>query len=135
MSDPRDPEEVATWIAGEKYSQTSAEWEHKAFLFDREKNLLVIPAYSYSYNRFGDDETYNGAMVFHIDTNDIDMRGIIDHSDGEQRYGPQVERSLWIDDLLYTKSPYLLRANDLETLEGVARVELTSVDEGPYKVY
>ncbi|MBR9700451.1 hypothetical protein GOV11_01135 [Candidatus Woesearchaeota archaeon] len=133
VSDVSDPEEVASWVADEKYSQTSAEWEHKAFLFSKEKNLLVIPAYNYEYRSSG--ESYNGAMVFHIDEDDIDMRGIIDHSDGEQRYGAQVERSLYIEDLLYTKSPYLLRINELDDLGSVEKVELKPGKSGPYPIY
>ena len=133
VSDVEHPEEVASWIADEKYSQSSAEWEHKAFLFSREKNLLVIPGYNYHYRDVG--QQYNGAMVFYIDTEDIELRGIIDHSEGNQRYSPSVERSLFIGDLLYTKSPYLLRVNDLDSLEGVQRVDLKPGKTGPYPVY
>ncbi len=133
VSDVNNPEEVAQWVAKDRYSQTSAEWEHKAFLFDREKNLLVLPAYSYDYE---EGSSYNGALVFDIDTEDIELRGLIDHSQGSSKryYGQMVERSLYIEDLLYTKSPNLLRINELDDLGKVKNIDLES-SESPYPVY
>jgi inhibitor of cysteine peptidase len=139
VTNPEKPRELAKWVADEQYSQSAAEYEHKAFLFDKEKELLVIPAYSYDYDyRSGSRQNYNGAMVFRITADDIEMRGIIDHSSGtgeQYYYGPSVERSLWIDDLLYTKSPNLIRVNELDDLQGVANVTLSSKAGGPYPVY
>ena len=134
VSDVARPKEIAKWVAKEKYSQTSAEWEHKAFLFSKEKELLVIPGYNYDYDDRA--ESYNGALVFKITKDDIKLRGIIDHSAAKQQwYAPQVERSLYIEELLYTKSPTLLRINEIESLEKVKNIELKQDKEGPYKVY
>ncbi|HIH24895.1 TPA: hypothetical protein HA251_07720 [Candidatus Woesearchaeota archaeon] len=138
VSDVENPVEAAKFVAEGDYSQSSAEYEHKAFLFDREKELLVIPAYSYDYNSlsYQNRQNYNGAMVFRITDSSIKMRGIIDHSDGNNNWGPMVERSLWIEDLLYTKSPNLLRINSLEDLESVKKITLSpGKDGGPYPVY
>ncbi|MCF7799193.1 beta-propeller domain-containing protein [Candidatus Woesearchaeota archaeon] len=125
VSDVVNPKEVAKFVTQEKYASSIAEYEHKAFLFSKEKNLLVIPAYSYNYRDEG--ETYNGALVFDIDTEEIELRGLIDHSgslDSNYYYQAGVERSLYIEDMLYTKSPRLLRINSLDTLEGVKNVDL-----------
>lgn len=130
VSDIKNPKEVAKFVAQGKYSRSTAEYEHKAFLFSKEKNLLVIPAYSYDWNT---DEGYNGAMVFNISKKNIKLRGIIDHSKGKQKYGASVERSLYIKNDLYTKSAGLLRINSLTDLKGIKDVELKS--DGPYKVY
>ena len=46
VSDVSEPRELAKFV-GDDDSQSNAEWEHKAFLFDKEKELLVIPASSY----------------------------------------------------------------------------------------
>ena len=56
-------------------------------------------------------------MVFKITKDEIELRGLIDHSKGEQYYRAAVERSLYIGDLLYTKSLGLLRINALEDFE------------------
>ncbi len=129
VSDVSNPKEIAKFVAEGKHSNSAAEYEHKAFLFSKEKNLLVIPAYSYDWEN---DEGYNGAMVFNITKEDIELKGIIDHGT-DNRYNAQVQRSLYIKDLLYTKSNNLLRVNELNSLQGVIDVELET--DGPYKVY
>ena len=138
VSDVANPEEIAKFVTKERYAQSIAEYEHKAFLFSKEKNLLVIPAYSQEY-RFGPEESsgesYNGAMVFKITKDDIELRGIIDHSMASGKYyGSAVERSLYIEELLYTKSPTLLRINKIENLEKVKNIELEAI-ESPYPIY
>ncbi len=133
VSDVENPKEVAKFVTDEKYAQSTALTEHKAFLFDREKELMVIPVYSYNYGRDGDSSGYNGAFVFKINKDAIELRGLIDHSmaeggSGNYRYRAQVERSLWINELLYTKSPTLLRINELEDLSSVKNLDLTKVN-------
>ena len=71
VSDVNNPKEVAKFVTDERYARTSAEYEHKAFLFDKARELLVIPAYNREYNRCtwdGDcsgnnNQGYNGAFV------------------------------------------------------------------------
>jgi len=133
VSDVNNPEEVATFVAEGRHSSSTAEYEHKAFLFSKEKELLVIPAYSYDYQDGESD--YNGAMVFKISKDEIELRGIVDHSKAtSNRYGSAVERSLYIEELLYTKSQGLLRINNLEDLASVKAIELKYTD-APYTVY
>ncbi|MBD3203743.1 hypothetical protein GF327_05580 [Candidatus Woesearchaeota archaeon] len=125
VSDVKDPEEIAKYVSESRYASSTAEYEHKAFLFSKEKNLLVIPAYSYDYRDSSDN--YNGALVFDISKTDIELRGLIEHSisdTNKYRYQPAVERSLYIEELLYTKSPSLLRINRIDDLEKVKNIEL-----------
>ncbi|NOZ81253.1 MAG: hypothetical protein GXP63_06300 [DPANN group archaeon] len=129
VSDVSAPKEIAHWVSDERYAQSSAQSEHRAFLFSKEKELLVIPVWNYDYRN--QEDSYNGAMVFHINEKGIELRGLIDHSQGQKRYGPAVERSLYIDDLLYTKSANLLRINRLTDLGSVKRIELTSKGKIP----
>jgi uncharacterized secreted protein with C-terminal beta-propeller domain len=139
VTDVENPKEVAKFVTDEKYAQSTAEYEHKAFLFNKEKQLLVIPAYNYAYDWRGEtsEGSYNGAMVFKITRDDIEMRGIIDHSQGKKDYyyyGATVERSLFIEDLLYTKSEGLMRINKLSDLSKVKNIEFEGADS-PYPVY
>ena len=102
------------------------------------RNLLV-----HLYWKVDDNKVFQilneDMMVFDIDKNDIDLRGIIDHSmassSGRYHYGPLVERSLYIEELLYTKSPTLLRINELDDLDSVKNVELEPDKSGKYKIY
>lgn len=120
VEDVSAPTEVAKYVTGERYANSEALYEHKAFLFSKERELLVIPAYSHSYD--GSDTEYNGGFVFNITTSDIRLRGLIDHLSSSKNYGAAMQRSMYIDDVLFTKSQGLLRANSLENLEGITNV-------------
>jgi inhibitor of cysteine peptidase len=124
VSDVSNPIETAKYVTDEKYAHSTALYEHKAFLFSKEKELLVIPVYSYGY-WYDESESYNGAFVFNIKKDSINLRGLIDHSSGsEYSWQPAVERSLYIEDLLYTKSSKLLRINRIDDLSSVKNIEL-----------
>lgn len=113
VTDVSNPREAASFELEEKYASSSAEWEHKAFLFSKDKNLLVIPG------RLSNSEVkFNGAFVFYIDPQTIKLRGLIDHITSEDSVydDRNVERSLYIEELLYTKSKCLLRVNKLNDL-------------------
>ena len=81
---------------------------------------------------------YNGAFVFKITKDEITLRGLIDHSQGTANsnyyYSPAVERSLYIQDMLYTKSPNLLRINAISDLSKVKNIALEA-GSSPYPVY
>ncbi|MGM5481552.1 MAG: beta-propeller domain-containing protein, partial [Nanobdellota archaeon] len=76
VEDVSEPKEVAKFVTDERYANSEALYEHKAFLFSKERDLLVIPAHSYSYD--GSNDEYNGGFVFNITTEDIELRGLID---------------------------------------------------------
>lgn len=156
VSDVANPKEIAKYSLDDRYASSTAEWEHKAFLFSKEKNLLVIPIYSHSYAPrpmpmiladtgvavadkiapYMENTNYNGAFVFNISKEGITIRGLIDHNKDENRYyGPLVERSLYINDMLYTKSPHLLRINRLDTLAAVKDIKLSTTNMGDIPVY
>jgi len=126
VSDIAHPKEIAKYVSTDRYAQSSALWEHRAFLFSKEKNLLVIPAYNYDWQ--DKNNNFNGALVFNITKSGIALRGLIDHSQTTDQYyySPAVERSLYIENELYTKSPHLLRINALSDLHSVKNVELNA---------
>jgi inhibitor of cysteine peptidase len=43
VTDLANPQEIAKYVIGDRGTQSTATYDHKAFLFDKEKNLLVIP--------------------------------------------------------------------------------------------
>ncbi len=139
VSDVENPKELAKFVTEEKYATSTALYEHKAFLFSREKELLVIPAFSYDYDYYGGaGKGYNGAFVFRINKDEIELRGLIDHSMGSESYyyyGAQVERSLYINELLYTKSMGLLRINQIDDLSSVKNISLKQSSATDIPVY
>jgi inhibitor of cysteine peptidase len=123
VSDVSNPIEVAKFVGEDRYASSTALYEHKAFLFNKERNLLVIPVFNRDWQTgYG----YDGALVFSISKQDISLRGLVDHSGNSANYfGPSVERSLYIEDLLYTKSSNLIRINQISDLRSVSNVSLT----------
>ncbi|MBI5037570.1 MAG: beta-propeller domain-containing protein [Candidatus Kerfeldbacteria bacterium] len=143
VSDVTNLKEVDTYEFGDAGSDSIALTDHKAFLFDKEKNLLVIPVSlrTVTDDVFGSYSTH-GAMVFSISPSGFEFRDRIDHSDGTaddntidyfysyQYYDTMVKRSLYIDDLLYTVSNKYLKAHTLSDLKEVRTVPLgTSADD------
>ncbi|PIN91281.1 hypothetical protein COU57_01230 [Candidatus Pacearchaeota archaeon CG10_big_fil_rev_8_21_14_0_10_32_14] len=133
-TDVSNPKEIAKYeIAQGKngWSNSDALYDHKAFLFDREKELLVIPvSYSKEIGKNENDAEYRyeywqGAFVFKINKEEITLRKAITHDikkedDKNQRYGwygssDYVKRSLFMEDTLYTISNKLIKASDLST--------------------
>ena len=130
VSDVSNLKEVDTYVMGDSGSDSIALNDHKAFLFSKSKNLLVIPvtlreektdeSYSYDYT--------HGAMVFTVTPEGFSFEKRIDHSDGSSAdsdsryyygnsyYGTSVKRSLYIDNILYTLSDSYLKAHTLGTL-------------------
>lgn len=143
VSDVHNPKEVSKYEVKEGlWSNSDALYDHKAFLFDKEKELLVIPI---SYNKKIDVsnlpsdtqgaplhryEFWQGAFVFNINLDDgIELRGKIVHEeDSTNNYyyssGSYVKRSLFMDDVLYTISQAKIKANDLFTLGEISEVDL-----------
>ncbi len=137
VSDVENPIQKAKYEVEGKWSNSNALYEHKAFLFNKEKNLLVLPM-SYSEESTNSEglrkyDHWQGAFVFNIDKDEISLRGKIDHKeDNEEQghyYGPYaVQRSLYIDDVLYTISRSLIKANNLDSLDEINKVELPYTD-------
>ena len=111
VSDPALPTEQDTFVVPET-SWTSASYDHKAVLFDFEKELLVIPMSSYYYSPANGTTVYaSSAYVFSLNAEDgLSLRGTVEH-DGY--YYNSVNRALYIEDTLYTLSSTTLKANSL----------------------
>jgi uncharacterized secreted protein with C-terminal beta-propeller domain len=145
------PKEVDSFVLGDRGSDSIALNDHKAFLFSKEKNLLVIPVdvqTQSSIKRFNNSEetiiprNFNGAAVFQVNETGFGLRGIIDHGNlnvtgaassgviGQQgmpypyNYNARVKRSLYIDSTLYTVSDRYLKMNKIEDLAEQGMIDL-----------
>jgi len=124
VSDPENPIEVSKYIVGQRGTQSLALQDHKAFLFSRSKNLLVMPIGGCCNQ---------DAYVFHISVdNGIVFKGNISHSENDvyswssyySNYS--VKRSLYIENVLYTISDRMIKMNDLVDLHVINSIELPS---------
>lgn len=155
VSDIRNPVEEDKIVIGNRGTDSPALYDHKAFLFDREKELLVIPVSLYeipeatldSVNDSGLTEfesdwgqfTFQGAYVYHLSLDDgFVYQGRITHQSLEelqQQAGDfywywgfsntDITRSLFIGDVLYTVSDSMIKMNDLEDLSEISSISLS----------
>jgi len=153
VSDVGNPQEISKLEIGDRGTDSPVLWDHKAFLFDKSRNLMVMPLLlaevdvsdypdgvpSWAYG----EPVWQGAYVFDISVDDgLQIRGRITHIDDlselEQGYyyyySPfAVERSLYVDDVLYTISQAKIKVNSLEDLAYINQVELPYTAWTPYE--
>ena len=120
VSEVSAPKEVDTVVLGGRGSDSSALYDHKAFLFSKDKNLLVIPATLREESKdYWGKVTFVGAKVFDVTPKGFTLRGGIEHIKDFNKtdyywYGnEQVQRSLYIGDDLFTVSGLYLKKNSL----------------------
>lgn len=131
VSDVSNPKEISKYIIGESGTDSEALRDHKAFLFSKSKNLLVIPI---RLSEGGVWNAWQGAYVFNLDlTSGFVLKGRVTHSNETDYYyydySSRIRRSLYIDDVLYSISNKMIKMNDLEDLEEVNKVELPYEEE------
>jgi len=141
VSDVSNPVEMYKITIGDRGTNSDALHDHKAFLFDKDKNLLVIPillaeiknketAEPSSYG----DYIFQGAYVYKLTLeNGFELKGRVTHYDtnesflksGYYFYGDEsIQRSLYIDNVLYTISQSKIKANSLDNLEMIKEIVL-----------
>lgn len=133
VSDFENPKEVDTVIIGDSGSYSEVLNDHKALLFNKDKNLLVLPVrevdekYKTDENGYFRNKVWNGAYAFTITSHGFKERGKISHFENEDNYwdySSNVRRSLFMDDNLYTISNKLIKINDLGTIDKIGEVKL-----------
>jgi len=143
VSDPTNPVEQSKFILdGYSSSWSDAQYEHKAVLFNLEKELLVIPISAYGeYVYVSNDsklwmsEYVLGALILRISSEDgISFRGIVEHQSTSQYSYEYVSRSLYIGDYLYTVSYTVVKASMLSDLSEISSL-VYKTDEYQYYYY
>ncbi|MGE5548898.1 MAG: beta-propeller domain-containing protein, partial [Bacillota bacterium] len=143
VSDVENPKEMYKVIIGDRGTDSPVLSDHRAFLFDRARGLLVLPitlaeikGERTSPTQHG-EFTFQGVYVYHVSLDGgFKLRGRVtqyDDSDafaksGYYFYGDRsITRSLYIDNVLYTLSSARLQLNDLDTLERIKALDLVSL--------
>ncbi|PVX26446.1 MAG: hypothetical protein CW716_05920, partial [Candidatus Bathyarchaeum sp.] len=146
VTDVSNPVELDKFEIGDRGTESPILYDYKSLLFDKEKNLLVIPVAVAEIDE-GDytdgvpdwalgDYVWQGAYVLDISLEGIDLRGKITHMEdgalagGGYRYYYEysdyvVNRAFYMDDVLYTVSNMKVKMNNLETLAEINAVELS----------
>ncbi len=152
VSDVNKPEEIDKEIIGHRGTDSPVLWDHKAFLFDKSRNLMVIPVSVAEIDEAEYPEgvpswawgttVWQGAYVFNVTAEaGFGLEGRISHvdelPDPEEDYYYDwypfsVKRSLYIGDVLYTISDAMIKMNSLENLGYINEVELPFTPWPPY---
>lgn len=140
VSDVENPKEMHKVAIGDRGTDSYALHDHRAFLYDRQKELLVLPIMlseiPEAQKNLPEEQTrgmpaygesvFQGAFVYKLTLeNGFEERGRITHVTKEDElkrgyyYGDSysVKRALYIGSVLYTLSDSMLKANDLSTLQ------------------
>ncbi len=143
VTDVENPKEISKYVIGDRGTDSEALRDHKAFLFSKEKSLLVIPVLLAEINRdqypegatdfaYGDYK-FQGAYVFELTLDrGFVLKGRVTHvaddsfdKSGYYFFSPaSVKRSLYIGDYLYTLSDAMLKINKLADLAEVKGIKL-----------
>jgi uncharacterized secreted protein with C-terminal beta-propeller domain len=134
VTDVTNPKEVSKYVIGERGTNSPALRDPHAFLFAREKNLLVSVSnqmanpWSSSYS----NSYWDGAYVFDLTVDSgFELKGKISHSDSTSNqsyywYGnnDSIKRSFYIENVLYTLSNNKLKMNQLNDLSNINELSL-----------
>ncbi len=139
VTDVTRPKEVAKYEIGDRGTDSEVLHEHKAFMFSKSKDLLIIPVTLYEVdeddypdgvppNAYG-EFVAQGAFVFKLTLRDgFKFKGIISHTDEDdalnRSWYSQVRRSLYIEDEIITVSNTMVKINEMDSLEEIVSIEL-----------
>ncbi len=119
VSDPTNPLEKHTEIIGGQSTHSPLNYDHKALLFNKEKDIFAFPITMYNENQ--KDGSYRlafeGAMVYGVDPEKgFTLHTKITHQQENTLYEDwenMVQRILYIDKHLYTVTPKEIKATKI----------------------
>jgi len=134
VTDMSCPKEIAKYEIGDRGSDSPVLRDHKAFLFNKEKNLLVIPVLVTEINESGSPpyiygrSMWQGAYVFTISLTleeKIVLRGNVTHVENGDVHDTDyhISRTLYIGDVLYTISCNKIKMNSLLDLSEINELD------------
>jgi len=118
------PIEKSSYTVEGTWSDTTVLTEHKAFLFDKSKDLLAIPVSIYDGYKY---YQWQGIYVFNITLSGLTLRGNVTHLEsgmGGWESSYWAKRSLYIENVLYTMSDKKIKMNKLEDLVLIKEIDL-----------
>jgi len=139
VTDVTDPKGLAKYEIGDRGTDSPILRDHKAFLFDKEKNLLVIPVLVAEIDEsrypngvppyISGEIVRQGAYVFTISLTleeKIMLKGTITHIENGDIHNTSyhITRMLYINEVLYTISESKIKMNSLTDLTEINELNL-----------
>lgn len=129
VSDPKNPKEADTYIIqGECYSEASN--DHRAVMLYPEKGLFGIPVMRYitGENYYGAESSF---LTIRVEGGKIVPERIYSkqyNDNAEVYYGASIVRGTYIDDTVYTMSPFELNAFSMTDGKLLDALEIADMD-------
>jgi uncharacterized secreted protein with C-terminal beta-propeller domain len=142
VTDVTKPIEEFKTTIGDRGTDSDLLHNHKALLFSREKNLLAFPVTVTAVQKQPDGTTvpeygkftFQGAYIYNIDlVNGFKLKGTISHisdeeylKSGDYWYGSNknIQRIMYMDNVLYTISNNKLMAHDMNSLNKLGELQI-----------
>ena len=112
VSDLENPKEMYTIDIGEKFITSELMNNHKALFYNKSRDLIGFP-YTHRGNTANDDE--NGLILLKIDLE----KGFEEYGkiSNKVNSSTNIDRAIYINDVLYTLSDTQIISYDLNTIE------------------
>jgi inhibitor of cysteine peptidase len=131
VSDMSNPKEKFTEIIGGRGTYSPLNHDHKALLFNKDKDIFAFPITVYQNSEKNEYEQifeYQGAYVYSIDpATGFKLKSKISHINGEMPYYEewenQIQRLLYIGDTMYALSPEKITSHKMGTYQKVGKLE------------
>lgn len=142
VTDVENPKEISKHVIGERGTSSEGFHDHKAFLVNKSRNLIVIPLQVAVIDRskhpnpepFTSGElVWQGAYVMSVTTsNELILKGRLTHIDCPLEQGDNlwrhhssfIRRTFLIGDVIYTVSDDMIRMNSLDTMDDLGKLDL-----------
>jgi len=132
VTNATNPVEIDKFIVQAEWSDSTVLADHKAFLFDKSKQLLAFPVSISSVelkeNGYYVKRFWQGVYVFNVSREQgFTLKGKITHQNSDLNSfegNLEVKRVLYIETVLYTISNAKVKMSDIETLQPLNEVEL-----------
>lgn len=127
ISDLENPKEIFNVDIGDNNVYSEVTYNHKALFYKKSENLIGFPITNYMKDE-------NGFSIYKInlDENKFEKYGEILK---EINYKTNVDRIIYIEDVLYTLSDYQIISYDLSTLEKLNEVNFSQTDSEEEMMY
>src|SRR5581483_4919220 len=139
VSDVKNPKIVDVYQIGGRGTDSEVLYDHRALLFNKEKNVLSIPVSTmpdytgpqpYDGGKYIPPKVWRGFYVFGVDpASGFTVKGKIEHFNDTQDYyygyNTQGSRSFYIGNVLYTVTlNNMIKMNDLQSLDEINQLSL-----------
>ena len=114
ITDYNNPKEMFKVTISGKNAYSELEYNHKALLYSKEKNIIGFPIINY-----GNSKTKTSFQIYNIDLNNgFIMKGEIL---GDNQI---IERVVFANKMYYALSKNKIKVVDMETLENVREIDI-----------